>query len=138
MAHPLLYSTPDTFDFVTSEENCPWLGPVFPYIPGEELFYDLKLVRVPSLEEMIESWGPALGGYGLPAPQVDACGSGLPVEPVTPAPYFSQSEDPDSKPFKPTEICLADPMEYSMPLNFELYGPLDQVSNPVEFTVQCN
>jgi len=138
MAHHLLYSTPDTFDYL-SEENFPWLGPAFdnsdPFNYGVDLFYGVELDRVPSLEEMIESWGPALESYELPAPQVDAYGSGSPVEPITPA-YFNQSKDPDSKLFKPTEICLADPIEYPMPL--ELYGPLDQVSNPSEFTVQCN
>jgi len=108
MANHLLYSSiPDTCDYL-SEEKFPWLGPAFessdPFNYGVELFYGVEPVRIPSLEEMIQSWGSALEEYELPAPQVDACGSGLPVEPFTPAPYFSQSEDPDFKPFKPTEI----------------------------------
>jgi len=59
----------------------------------------------------------------------DAYGSGPPVESVTPY-YFNQSMDPISKPFKPTDICLEDPMSYyPMPKmgcnSFELCGPID-------------
>ena len=105
----------------------------------------MERIHVPSLEEIIACWGPALVEYELPAPLVDACGSGSPVEPVTS--YINQGTDPISELFKPTDIFLADPMGYPMPemgcstLNsFELYGPigpLDRVSNPSEFTVQC-
>ena len=131
MAHHLLYSTTDTLDY-RSEENFPWLGPAFgssnSFIPDMELFYDVELVRGPSLEEIIASWGPeapALVDSGLPAPLADAYGSGPTVEPVT-SHCFDQSTDPD--------ICLADPMAYPMMEigSFELYGPfdpVDQVSN---------
>ena len=147
MAHPLLYSSPDTFDFVPSEEHFPWLGLDFPrsdpYIPGEELFYDVELIS--SLEDTVASWGPEapVWAQAVPAPPLThAYGSGPSVESY----YFDRSTDPISKSFKPTDICLADPMGYyPMPEigcnSLELYGsidPLNLVSKPLEFTVLCN
>ena len=146
MANP--YSTPDTFDHLPCEEFTPWLGPGFQssnlFIPDVDLFYDVELISI--LEEMISSWGPEapVWAQAVPAPPLtDAYGSGPPVESVTPY-YYDQSTDPIPKPFKPTDICLAD-MSYPIPEigcnSFELCGPIDprdHVSKPSEFTVQCN
>jgi len=105
--NPLLYSTPDAFDYL-SETNFPWLGPDVqssdPFNYGVELSYGVELIRVPSLEEIIESWGPeapAFVGSGLPAPLAvaDAYGTSPTVEPVDPHYYFDQGTDPDSRAF---------------------------------------
>ena len=107
MAHPLLYSSPD---FVPSEENFPWPGPDFPssdpYIPGEELFYDVELIS--SLENTIASWGPEapVWAQAVPAPPLThAYGSGPSVESVSPY-YFDRSTDPISKPFNQLTFVL--------------------------------
>ncbi len=129
MANPLLYTTPDTFDYFPSEEFFPWLGPGFQSF--DSFIYEAGLVQVPSLEEIIACWGPALVQPELSVPLADAYGSGPPVEPVTA--YFNQSTDPDSSPFKPTDIRLAGPMGYPMPdigcSTLNSFYPLNPVSN---------
>jgi len=97
------------FYFLPSEEFLPWLGPDFQLV-------HLRRETI-SLEEIIACWGPAapvVVESGLPALLAGAYGLGPPVEPVTPY-YFDQSTDPDSKLLKPTDICLADPMDHTMP-----------------------